>query len=92
MFILILGNSLDENSKNNPLLALVRIVEKNEQLKKQAEQAWNEQSEAINLKLKDKIRESTLKLNKVEMELMTLHATEMELMDIVPIEVDFRKN
>jgi hypothetical protein len=93
MFIFIVGENqpLDENSKRNPLKSLVRIIEKSSQLSQQAQQAWEEQTEALNLKLKDKIREATIKLNNIDAELMNAELLEMQLLDMIPTG-EFHKN
>lgn len=94
MFIIIMGGGqpLDENSKRNPMKALVLAIEKAAELRKQAEQAWEEQNQAINLKLRDKVEEATAKLDACDMELMNAEMRQHQLLNIVPTVDNFIQN
>lgn len=86
MFILFVdNNSIDDESRKNPLKALVKVIEQEKQLFKQAEELFYQQSEAMNLKLKDKIRETTLALMSVEHKIANSQISEMQLLDLLPI-------
>lgn len=94
MFIVFVGNnqSLDDDSRRNPLKALVKVIESESQLCKQAEQAWHEQGEAMNLKLKDKIREATIKLRSIENKLLNSQMNEIQLLDMINVPHNFVQN
>jgi len=86
MFIIFVDNSIDDESRKNPLKALVKVIEQEKQLFKQAEELFYQQSEAMNLKLKDKIRETTLALMNVEHKIANSQVSEMQLLDLLPID------
>jgi hypothetical protein len=86
MFILFSSNNIDDESRKNPLKALVKVIEQEKQLFKQAEELFYQQSEAMNLKLKDKIRETTLALMNVEYKIANSQVSEMQLIDLLPID------
>jgi hypothetical protein len=93
MFILVIGGGapLDDDSKKNPLRALVRSIETANKKDKEAEEVFLQQSEAMNLKLKAKIRETSLRLRQLDQEIYDEEIKQMQLLDLLP-KVEFQDN
>jgi hypothetical protein len=94
MYIFIVGENqpLDENSKNNPLKALVRLIEQSAEYKKKAEQAWEEQTQAMNLRLKKKTIQAAHKVDLYDNKLMEAEMKQMQVIKLVPAVHNYLQN